>query len=574
VASPAPAPLRSLFALLAPSGKGAIGYAALLACQGVLPLAGLYAMAQLVDAVAEALRLGAPAEPAARDAALPRVLWSVAIAASVAAVGHALRAATAFGGEALGRTATERCLERLHAHSTRLDLAQLDDPKTHDLMHQAGQEAAQRPARVLQDTGGLLVAGVSLLAMAVLLGTVRFWLPFAVVLAAIPLAMVRLRAARTQFAFQAATVPDQREVAYLGGLLGSRPAAKELRQPGVAARLLAALGARRRGLQTQALRLSGERARDEALAQLLASAAMFLAYAFFGWQALLGNLTLGGLVMQAQAVQRAQNGLRDLLLALAGLQEDRLFFERFRRFLALQPRLLAPAVPRALPPPAAKPALECTGLTFAYPGTAPVLGGLDLRLEHGERVALVGPNGSGKSTLVRLLGRLYDPDGGAIRYGGIDVREFAPDAWRAAVAIGFQDAAALELTVRDNLAPAGDRDGPAAALSAALDRVGLRERIEALPQGLDTRLGRRFHDGVEFSAGELRRLLLARALLRQTPVLILDEPSSALDRASLDRLLRELAAAPRDRIVLIADHRPELVPWADRVLTLRTGRIA
>jgi ATP-binding cassette subfamily B protein len=186
-------------------------------------------------------------------------------------------------------------------------------------------------------------------------------------------------------------------------------------------------------------------------------------------------------------------------------------------------------------------------------------------------VALVGANGSGKSTLVRLLGRLYDPLGGTIRYGGSDVREFAPEEWRAAVAIGFQDAVALELTVRDNLAPAGG--GADAELLAALDRVGLRERIAALPRGLDTRIGRRFHDGVELSAGELSRLLLARALLRESPVLILDEPSAALDRASLERLLRDLAKAPRDRIVLIADHRPEIVPWADRMLTLRAGRL-
>jgi ABC-type multidrug transport system fused ATPase/permease subunit len=210
---------------------------------------------------------------------------------------------------------------------------------------------------------------------------------------------------------------------------------------------------------------------------------------------------------------------------------------------------------------------------FAYPGRPqPVLEDLDLTLRPGERVALVGGNGAGKSTIVRLLARLCDPDAGSVCYGGIDLREFDPQQYRARLSVFCQDAAGFEFTARRNLA-LGALEVDEAAMLAAADRLGLRARLEALPHGLDTQLGRAFHGAVELSAGEWRKLLLARALARPADVLLLDEPFAFLDQDGQQRLAAALTGAGRERTVLIVDPRPQALTFVDRILVCEGGRI-
>jgi ATP-binding cassette subfamily B protein len=283
-------------------------------------------------------------------------------------------------------------------------------------------------------------------------------------------------------------------------------------------------------------------------------------------------LTLGGLLLQAQAVQRTQNGLRDALLAHSGLREDRLFLAHVFAFLAVRPQIVAPAQPVAVPAVAAG-GFACRDLVFAYPlSPAPQLRGLSLDLRPGERVALIGPNGAGKSTLVRLLCRLCDPDQGAVTYGGIDLRQFDPVAFRQRLSVFFQDAAIFEFTARENLALGAPGLDDAALLHWA-DVVGIGARLRTLSRGLDTRLGRGFRDAAELSQGEWRKVLLARTLARPCAVLILDEPFAFLDADGHQRLQAALVSMPRDRIVLIIDHRPQALAFCDRVLRCQAGQI-
>jgi ABC-type multidrug transport system fused ATPase/permease subunit len=227
----------------------------------------------------------------------------------------------------------------------------------------------------------------------------------------------------------------------------------------------------------------------------------------------------------------------------------------------------APAAPVAAPSPATEP-LHFDGVRYSYPGRhGEVLRGVDLVLEPGRTTAIVGPSGAGKSTLAALALRLADPTAGRVRCGPIDLADVDPEAWRAHCACVLQDARVYAGTVAENLrlgrADAGDDE-----LWEALRAAGAAELVAALPSGLQTRVG---EGGRRLSAGEARRLTIARAFVRDAPLLVLDEPTADLDPESVALIAAALARLRADRTVLLIAHRLELVAHADRVIRLVDG---
>ncbi len=538
--------------------------------QGLVPLLGLVAMQEFLDVVASGLR-----EPDGLVNSAPitlRIQLAVGFAAAVACGGALLRLVATNLGERHARLVADRCAVLLQRHAAALDLLQLEDPANADLLHRASAEAAQRPVRVVHNLAALVLSVVTFVALGLCLSTASLWLPLMVAIAAVPQALVRLRAARAQLAWQESRTETQRELGYRQGLLASRAAAKDLRLLGLGPAIADRVALQRSSLTEEQIALAKRRTRGETWTQIGASLVMFGAYFWLAEQALLGKLTIGWLLLQAQAVQRTQNGLRDALLSLSGLREDRLFLAHVFAFLAVRPRIVSPLIPVAVPKLAAG-GLSCVAVVFAYPtGQQAVLRELTLQLQPGQRIALIGPNGAGKSTLLRLLCRLCDPDAGAVTFGGVDLRQFEPAAYRARLSVFFQDAAAFEFSARENLGLGAQTLDDAALLHWA-DVVGIGARLRALPQGLDTRLGRGFRGAAELSQGEWRKLLLARTLARPCDVMILDEPFAFLDADGQQRLKNALQAMPRDRITMVIDHRPQALAFCDRVLVCRGGQI-
>lgn len=221
---------------------------------------------------------------------------------------------------------------------------------------------------------------------------------------------------------------------------------------------------------------------------------------------------------------------------------------RLRQIATQSPMVEEPAAPRPVP---ASAGLEFRGVVFHWPGEPrEVLQGLDLRIAPGERVVLHGDSGAGKSSLLALALRLCDPQGGSVSYGGIDLREFAQEEWHQRIAWLPQEAPVFAGSVRDNLrmgAPAAQD----ARLWSALAQVKMEGAIRALAGGLDAWIG---EQGATLSSGQSRRIALARALLRETPLLLLDEPTEGLDTDTANELLLDLAAASGSRSVLMVSH--------------------
>jgi len=244
--------------------------------------------------------------------------------------------------------------------------------------------------------------------------------------------------------------------------------------------------------------------------------------------------------------------------------------ERLFELLDARPEIVSPPAPQQAP--RAPRVFEFDGVTFAYPArpAAPALAGFTLRLAAGERVALVGPSGAGKSTVLALLLRFYDPQAGAIRIDGVDLRAMEPRALRRLMAVVPQDPVIFAASVSDNVRY-GRPEATRAEVERACEQAYAAEFVARLPQGLDTPLGER---GVTLSGGQRQRLSIARALLADRPLLLLDEATSSLDAESERMVQQALEALERGRTTLVIAHRLATVQHADRIVVLERGAIA
>src|SRR5262249_10435009 len=265
-------------------------------------------------------------------------------------------------------------------------------------------------------------------------------------------------------------------------------------------------------------------------------------------------------------------------LAFAGqsagmLQESAMFIDDFLAFTAQAPRV------HSCPPRPPEPdtgsfgPIEAQGVTFSYPGSERIaLRGVSLRIEPGEVVALVGANGSGKTTLAKLLAGLYLPSEGRICWDGRDTRDMDRRELLAHTAVGFQDFIQYALSARDNIALGRhERARDTAAIVQAAERAGAGSDIAGLPEGYQTLLGPAFIDGTDLSAGQWQRVALARTFFRDAPVVILDEPTAALDAKAEHELFARIGELFADRSVLLISHRFSAVRSADRIYVLNEG---
>ncbi len=280
------------------------------------------------------------------------------------------------------------------------------------------------------------------------------------------------------------------------------------------------------------------------------------------------------MMMYYQALQTGLGALQGLLGAMAGLREHDLFLTSYREFMALEAKVVEPARPVAVARPL-RQSIAFEGVSFGYPDSGrTVLEHVDLTIRPGEVTALVGPNGSGKTTLVKLLCRLYDPQGGRVTRDGVDLREMSTTDLRRGIGVIFQDFARYQLTARENIW-LGDvaLEGDDAAVERAAREAGAHDLIAGLPRGYDTMLGTWFEEGEELSIGEWQKVALARAFVRDADVLVFDEPASALDPLAEHGVFERIRELARGRAVVLVSHRFSTVREADVIHIVDAGRI-
>lgn len=541
-----------------------------LVVQGLLPVASVYLTRALVDRLA-AVVAGAVA-PA--GASLPGIIALGAGLVAVLFAAEGLRAAADYLRSLQATLVQDHISALVHAQSTGVDLAFYEWPEFFDHLHRAQAEATSRPLLLIESLGTLLQNGLTLVAMAGLLLTYGWWMPLALLASAVPALWVVLRYSVRQHQWRQRTTADERRSWYYGWLMTTADSAAEIRLFGLAQHLQNLYGGIRRRLREESRSLAA----DHAWTKLAAGAvALSVTAATVGWmlyRAAGHQATLGDLAFLYQAFSNGQRMTQALLQQVGQLYYHSLFLGDLFQFLAFAPRVVNPPHPEPLPRELAG-GIRLQQVTFAYPDApGPALRDFSLQIPAGQFVALVGPNGAGKSTLVKLLCRFYDPQGGTIELAGRDLRSVSLESLRARLSVLFQQPMRFNATVHDNIAWGNVAAQPGRAdVIAAAAAAGATELIERLPRQYDQLLGKWYASGTELSVGQWQRLALARAFLRRADVLILDEPTSAMDPWAEADWLQRFKGLAAGRTVLLITHRFTSAMYADVIHVLVDGQV-
>jgi ATP-binding cassette subfamily B protein len=541
-------------------------WAALLAAQGVLPVATVYLTKTVVDALVAATRSGG------EWSTLRAAILAAAGMGAVLALGEALKAAASHVRAAQSELAGDHIRGLIHRKSIQADLAFYDSPDYFDHLHRAREESAYRPLQLLENLGGLAQNTITLAAMGVVVARFGWWIPVALVAGTLPALLVVVRYAIQQHNWRRRVTVDERRAWYYDWLLTSSDTAAELRLYGLGGHFQGLYRTLRERLRRERLALSSRNAWAEAAAGLAALSVAALALGWMGWRAIRGGATLGELALFYQAFQQGLGLARTLLSGVGQLYYNLLFLGNLFEFLSLTPRVVTPVPAR--PSPQASD-IRFRQVTFRYPGAAaPALEGFSLDIPAGTVAAIVGPNGAGKSTLLKLLCRFYDPGQGAVELGGVDLRELDLDELRRRIAVLFQQPVHYHETVADNVR-LGDWTAAedAERIERAARDAGAGPVAGKLPHGYSTKLGRMFAGGAELSVGEWQRVALARAFYRSAEILVLDEPTSAMDPWAEADWLSRFRRLAEGRTALVITHRFSTAMYADRIHVMEEGRV-
>jgi ATP-binding cassette subfamily B protein len=543
------------------SGKGwAIAQLSLALIQGLLPFANLVLVKQLIDILTQ---------PEPGQAVWG---WFVLGLGAVQIMTAACSTVAGVVSDAQQQQITDYVQDILHAQSIAVDLEYYENAQYYESLHAAQREAPYRPAAIMNHLTSLVQQGLGLGITAGLLVSLHWAIAPLLVITVLPLAIARTHYSRQLLHHWRQWLRHEHRANYFSHLLTDGGHAKEIRLYDLGDRFQHRFTQLRRRVRLEKLRLSQRRAKAEILTQGGAAIAVFALIAFLTLRTVQGHLTLGSFVLYYQALNRGQDSLRTVLKSLSSLYEHSRFLISFQDFLALPTRICEPSHPQPIPTPITQ-GIHVQNVTFHYPDhPEPVLTGLNLAIPAGQTVALVGVNGAGKTTLIKLLCRLYEPTAGAITVDGVDLRCLGVRAWRRQLGTVFQDYGRYNLTVVEN----GTLANPAADLTTVqrwAAQLGIDGKIRTLPQQYETILGNQSVAGEELSVGEWQKMALLRALVRSAPVLILDEPTSAIDPQAEADLIEQFHALSRDRTTLIISHRLSTVKQCDRIYVLDQGKI-
>ena len=551
------------------SAKGwTIANGVLLVVQGVMPLFSLYLMKLMIDGVTAGL--------AAPDkvAAFSRVALFIGLMGAVTLFTALVRSIAGLIGEAQSQVIADHMSNVLHAKSIEVDLEYYESAQYYDTLHRAQQEASLRPTHIVNGLAQIGQSGISLLAMGGLLLSFHWGIAVLLFAAVIPGIVVRIRYSGRMYRWQRERTSTERQAGYLNWMLTGSSHAKEIRLFDLGALFIDRFRALRRKLRKERLAIAARRSVAELISQTGATVAIYGSYAFIAYRTVQGSITLGELVMYFQAFQRGQDFLKDLLGGLAGLYEDNLFLSNLYEFLDLKPKVGEP-VHRKPVPRLMREGIAFHQVSFQYPaGARKVLEGITLTIRPGEVVALVGENGSGKTTLIKLLCRLYDPKDGVITLDGTDLRQFKTTELRRQIAVIFQDYVQYHLTARENIwfgniSLSSDDE----RILTAARHSGADEVIQGLPRGYDTILGKWFENGEQLSIGEWQKVALARAFLRDSQIIVLDEPTSSMDARTEYAVFQNFRRLAAGRTAVLISHRFSTVRMADCIYVLEAGKI-
>ncbi|HEV2423097.1 MAG TPA: ABC transporter ATP-binding protein [Candidatus Acidoferrales bacterium] len=464
--------------------------------------------------------------------------------------------------------------KRIMEHASTLDLTSYEDAAVYDKMDRARVQGTDRVA-MIRAMGQLIQQIIATIASAVLVVFAAPW-----ILAILFLSVVPAFVGETHFSFLGYSLnfrqtPARREMDYLRIVGGSKESIKELKLFGLGQFFVKRYTTITDELHEETVALARRKLIAGTFLTLLGTLGYYGTYAYVIYETVVGRFSIGTLAMLTGAIAAASTSIQAVFTTFSGIADQALFMTDLLEFFAVQPRVFSK--PNALPVPRpVRQGFEFRNVSFSYPGhSRVVLGNINFKLEPGERIALVGENGQGKTTIVKLLVRLYDVTAGQILLDGVDIREYdLEDLWKE-VGVIFQDFVRYEMSAAHNIAMGRiEQKGNGDGIRLAAEKSLADQVISRLPKKYEQILGSRFEGGVDLSGGEWQKIALARAYLRDAQLLILDEPTAALDARSEHEVFQRFAELTEGKMSLLISHRFSTVRMANRILVLENGRIA
>jgi ATP-binding cassette subfamily B protein len=499
--------------------------------------------------------------------------WLLGAEFALAAANQALGRAIDYTDARLADEFTREVSLRLIQHATRLDLASFEDPGFNDMLERARQQATDRIG-MLNAMGRLLLQSITLISLSI--GVVYYspWVFLLLVVCIIPALMGESHFAFLGYSLAHEITPVRRELDYLRIIGTSKENAKEVKLFGLGGHLHDRYALLTGDIIRKNIKLTRHRLGWGTLFAVIGSIGYYGSYVFLVWQALQGRIDVATFIFLTGAIAASSTQLQGVFSLFSHISDQALFLTDLVQFLKVEPNIRSRENALPMPRPV-RAGFEFRDVSFHYPGSSRlILKGLNFRLEPGEHVALVGENGQGKTTLVKLLARLYDPTDGAIYLDGTDLREYSVEELHKEIGVIFQDFVRYDMPARLNIGVGRiEAVEDEEALWAAAEKSGADRLLTRFNDGLDQMLGRRFEGGVDLSGGEWQKFALARAYLRDAQVLILDEPTAALDAVAEAEVFARFADLSKGKMALLISHRFSTVRKSDRIVVLEGGQI-
>jgi ATP-binding cassette subfamily B protein len=531
----------------------------------LLPLALLWVPKLIVDAIVHA--------KVADQAVSPRLWWLVGLEFGLAVLGGVLARAIDYSDSLLADKYTRHVSIQVMKHAAELDLIAYEDPVFYDRLERARVQATDRLG-MIQQIGRLIQLVITTTTLSVTIIVYSPWLMLLLVAGVLPAFLGESHFAFLGYAKNFRQTPVRRQLDYLRQVGGSKEAAKELKLFGLSQFLTQRFTKLSDGIYEENVALSRRKLVAGAFLSVIAFMGYYSAYVFVIWRTITGAYTIGLWYLLSGAILQASSNIQQIFSTVSGIADQALFLTDLLAFFDMQPTIQSK--PNALPAP--QPIVrgfEFRNVSFHYPGSSRmVLNGLNFHLHPGERVALIGENGEGKTTIVKLITRLYDPTEGQVLLDGVDLKAYRLEDLYREIGVIFQDFMRYEMTARENIAVGRIEEIDDLKLLEDAAQKSLADAVIAKIGGYDQMLGRRFETGVDLSGGEWQKIALARAYLRDAQLLVLDEPTAALDARSEFEVFKRFAELTTGKMALFISHRFSTVRMADRIVVLEKGRIA
>lgn len=544
--------------------------------RSLMPVLMLYIGKLIIDEVIRLAGLGVGFDrlgDAMRSGLLSPLLWLLALELAVAVGSDLTGRLVSYADSLLSELFTNASSVRLMEHAATLDLEDFEDPDLQDKLDRARRQTMSR-MNLMSQLFGQVQDAITVVSFAVGLLVYAPWLILLLAVALVPAFVGEAHFNALGYSLNFQWTPERRQLEYLRQTGASVETAKEVKIFNLHRFLVDRYKVLAEKFYLANRALARRRALWGTVLAALGTLGYYVAYAYIAWRTVRGDFSIGDLTFLAGSFMRLRQLLEGLLVGFSQVAGQALYLDDLFSFFEIEPEIASR--PDAVPVPRPiQRGFVFEDVGFRYPGNEHwALRGLSFELRAGEVLALVGENGAGKTTLVKLLARLYDPDEGRILLDGRDLRDYDLDDLRANTGVIFQDFVRYHLTAGENIG--------VGRIEALEDMERIRdaarrgmadEVIEGLPLGYDQLIGRRFKTGVDLSGGQWQKLAIARAYMRDAQVMILDEPTAALDARSEFEVFQRFKELSRGRTAVLISHRFSSVRMADRILVLSGGKV-